>query len=148
MIGPAEVQNLIGCWWYNYDEGNFDELKKLLSDDAHFTCRTDSGTTEYEEFVRADIHGRDNVMAWQIDHRSNSGYPLRHNGTNIHIVGNDDETVFNSYIFVTNITDGRPFNISSGRFCGVIRREGNDLRLAKLEVVLDTMSSIAFKEAR
>ena len=148
MIGPAEVQNLIGCWWYNYDEVNFDELKQLLTDDAHFTCRTDSGTTEYEEFVRADIHGRDNVMAWQTDHRIHSGYPLRHNGTDIHIVGGVDETEFASYIFVTNITDGRPFCISSGRVCGVVRREADRLRIAKLEVVLDTMSSIAFNEVR
>ena len=146
MIGPAEVQNLIGCWWYNYDEGNFDELEKLLTEDVHFSCRTDSGATEYEEFVRADVHGRDNVMAWQTDHRRNSGYPLRHNGANIHIVSNDDETTFASYIFVTNITEGRPFNISSGRFCGAVRRETSGLRMSRLEVVLDTMSSVVFNE--
>ncbi len=54
MIEPAAVQDLVARWWWNYDEGNFDVLTLLLTDDVHFSCRTDSGTTDYEEFVRAD----------------------------------------------------------------------------------------------
>ena len=82
-VDTAAVHELLGRWWFNYDEGNFDVLAQLLTDDAHFTCRTDTGTTDYEEFVRCDLRGRDEVMAWQTDHRSNSPYPLRHNCTNV-----------------------------------------------------------------
>ena len=32
MIEPAELQDLVARWWWNYDEGNFDVLKGLLTD--------------------------------------------------------------------------------------------------------------------
>ena len=109
MIEPAQVQDLVARWWWNYDEGNFDVLTGLLTDDVHFSCRTDTGTTDYEEFVRADYSGRDAVMAWQTDHRRNSPYPLRHNGTNVHITEQrGDEARFSSYIFVSQIVGGGP----------------------------------------
>ena len=107
MIEPAQVQDLVARWWWNYDEGNFDVLTGLLTDDVHFSCRTDTGTTDYEEFVRADHTGRDAVMAWQTDLRVNSPYPLRHNGTNVHITEQrGDEASFSSYIFVSQIAGG------------------------------------------
>ena len=63
--------------------------------------------TDYEEFVRADHRGRDAVMTWQTDHRLHSPYPLRHNGTNVHIVEQlGDEARFTSYIFVSQIVGG------------------------------------------
>ena len=86
MIEPSAIQDLVSRWWFNYDEGNFKVLGGLLTEDVHFSCRTDSGATDYEEFVRADYTGRDAVMAWQTDHREHSPYPLRHNGTNVHVV--------------------------------------------------------------
>ena len=56
MIGAAEVQDLVGRWWWNYDEGHFDGPRgSLLTDDVHFSCRTDTGTTDYEELVHADV---------------------------------------------------------------------------------------------
>ena len=61
-IDGAAVHELLGRWWFNYDEGNFDVLAELLTEDAHFTCRTDTGTTDYEEFVRSDLRGRAEVM--------------------------------------------------------------------------------------
>src|ERR1700704_4788498 len=101
MIELAQLQNLVGRWWFNYDEGNFKVLEDLLTDDVHFSCRSDSGATDYEEFVRADYDGRDEVMAWQTDHRIRSPYPLRHNGTNVHFVEQrGNEATFASYIFV------------------------------------------------
>ena len=106
-IDGAAVHELLGRWWFNYDEGNFDALAELLTDDAHFTCRTDTGTTDYEEFVRSDLRGRAEVMAWQTDHRINSPYPLRHNAANVHVVEHHgDEATFASYIFVTQIVEG------------------------------------------
>jgi len=146
MIEPSAVQDLVARWWWNYDEGNFDVLTSLLTDDVHFSCRTDTGTTDYEEFVRADYSGRDAVMAWQTDHRLHSPYPLRHNGTNVHIVARDgDEAAFASYIFVSQIVGGVS-PLSTAIVNGRVRRDGDALLLAELHVVLDTMESKPFNE--
>jgi hypothetical protein len=146
MIEPGAVQDLVGRWWWNYDEGNFDVLAGLLTDDAHFSCRTDTGTTDYEEFVRADHSGRDAVMAWQTDHRRHSPYPLRHNGTNVHVVEHDGaEARFSSYIFVSQIVGGVS-PLSTAIVNGRVRRVGGVLLLSELEVVLDTMDSKPFAE--
>ncbi len=147
MIEPAELQDLVGRWWWNYDEGNFDVLESLLTDDVHFSCRTDSGTTDYEEFVaRRLLADGDAVMAWQTDHRLHSPYPLRHNGTNVHIVEQlGDEATFASYIFVSQIVGGVS-PLSTAIVNGRVRRQGDALLLAELEVVLDTTDSKPFIE--
>jgi len=44
VIEPAAVADLLSKWWFNYDEGHFDVLRDLLTDDVHFTCRTDTDT--------------------------------------------------------------------------------------------------------
>lgn len=147
MIDPGTIQDLVSRWWWNYDQGNFDVLAGLLTSDMHFSCRTDSGTTDFEEFVRVDATGREAVMAWQTDHRINSPYPLRHNGTNIHVVEQgDDGTTFASYIFVTQIVDGAVANLSSAIVNGAVRMEEGVLRIAQLEVVLDTTNSVPFRD--
>jgi len=146
MIEAAAIQDLIGRWWFNYDEANFTVLEELLTGDAHFSCRTDSGSTDYEEFVRADYSGRDAVMAWQTDHRLNSPYPLRHNGTNVHVVEQrGDEATFTSYIFVSQIVDGVS-PLSTAIVNGAVRRDGGSLRISELEVVLDTIASKPLNE--
>jgi hypothetical protein len=146
MIEPAAIQDLVGRWWFNYDEGNFQVLEELLTDDVHFSCRTDSGTTGYEDFVRADHTGRDDVMAWQTDHRLKSPYPLRHNGTNVHVVEQRGaEATFASYIFVSQIVGGVA-PLSTGIVNGTVRLYGDELRLAAFEVVLDTADSKPFNE--
>ena len=146
MIEPAAIQDLVSRWWWNYDEGNFKVLGELLTEDVHFSCRTDTGTTDYEEFVRADHRGRDAEMTWQTDHRLHSPYPLRHNGTNVHIVEQlGDEARFTSYIFVSQIVGGVS-PLSTAIVNGVARREGEALLLAELEVVLDTMDSKPFTD--
>jgi hypothetical protein len=147
VIDDALVQALLGRWWFNYDEGNFAELKDLLTDDARFTCRTDTGATDYEEFVRADLAGRDEVVAWQTEHRQASPYPLRHNATNVHVVGQRrDEASAASYIFVTHIAGGAVANLSTGTVRATVRRQGDEVRIAALHVVLDTRSSVPFTE--
>jgi hypothetical protein len=147
MIEIAAIQELLGKWWWNYDEGHFDVLTGLLTDDAHFSCRTDTGTTDYEEFVRADYHGRDEVMAWQTDHRINSPYPLRHNGTNIHVgEQRGSEATFASYIFVSQIAGGGVSPLSTAIVRGTVRAVGDQLQIAELEVVLDTRESVLFKD--
>ncbi len=145
-IDGAAVHELLGRWWFNYDEGNFDVLAGLLTDDVHFTCRTDTGTTDYEEFVRSDLRGRAEVMAWQTDHRSNSPYPLRHNAANVHVVEDrGDEATFASYIFVTQIVEGVA-PLSTGIVTGTVRAELDGVRIAELNVVLDTMASVVFSQ--
>lgn len=144
-VGAAEVQDLVGKWWWNYDQGNFDVLARLLTEDVHFSCRTDTGTTDFEDFVRADLHGRDAVMAWQIEHRTNSPYPLRHNGTNVHLIEErDDATRFSSYILVTHIVARTITPLSTAIVNGTARRVGDAVLLADLEVVLDTRDSVVF----
>jgi hypothetical protein len=146
MIDPAAIQDLIGRWWFNYDEGNFDQLTCMLTNDAHFACRTDTGATDYEEFVRCDLRGRDPVMDWQRQHRLDSPYPLRHNGTNIHIVENTaTEATFVSYIFVTHIEDGVS-NLSTAIVRGAVRNDNGSPRIADLDVTLDTMPSKPLRE--
>jgi hypothetical protein len=146
MIEPAALQDLVSRWWFNYDEGNFKVLDELLTEDVHFSCRTDSGTTDYEEFVRADYRGRDQVMAWQTDHRLRSPYPLRHNGTNVHVVEQrGNEATFASYIFVSQIAGGVS-PLSTAIVNGTVRLDGDALRIAELEVVLDTTESKPFDE--
>jgi hypothetical protein len=149
-IAPADLQDTIARWWWNYDEGNFDVLSSLLTEDVHFTCRTDTGTTDFEEFVRADARGRDTVMHWQSEHRKNSPYPLRHNGTNVHIVEQrGDEASFASYIHVTQVVDLQVVGLPAGIVTGVVRQEPDGvLRIAALEVVLDTMTSRPFADVR
>jgi hypothetical protein len=145
-IQIAEVLELVGRWWWSYDEARFDVLTELLTDDAHFTCRTDTGKTDYEEFVRADIRGRDDVMAWQRQHRLDSPYPLRHHGTDVHLTARrGSEAEFSSYIFVTQILDGVS-NLSTAIVHGTVRHDGDALRLAALHVVLDTETSKPLRE--
>jgi hypothetical protein len=145
MIDPGAVTNLLTSWWFDYDQGNFAAWPEYFTADAHFSCRSDSGRTDYEEFIRADVRGRDELLAWQEDHRRNSPYPLRHNGTNIHVTHDDDrEADFRSYLFVTQIVGGAVSTLSTGIVLGSVREEDGALRIADLRVVLDTIDSEVF----
>jgi hypothetical protein len=147
MIATAEVAELLGRWWLGYDEGRFDVLDSLLTEDAHFTCRTDTGKTDYEDFVRADHRGRPAIMAWQTRHRLDSPYPLRHMGVNVHVTGRrGDEAEFSSYLFVTHVVAGCVTNLSTALVTGSARLEAGRARLSALHVVLDTRDSVPFRE--
>jgi hypothetical protein len=149
VIEPAALQDLVARWWFNYDEGNFDVLAALLTDDARFRCRTDTGTTDFEEFVRADVSGRDEFLRWQAAHRLDSPYPLRHHGTNVHIVEQrGTEATFASYIHVTQVVDLQVTTVPAGIVRGAVRDDDGALRICDLEVVLDTMTSQLFRDVR
>jgi SnoaL-like domain len=149
VIEPAALQDLVARWWFNYDEGNFGVLASLLTDDVHFACRTDTGTTDFEDFVRADVRGRDDVMRWQSAHRLDSPYPLRHHGTNVHLGEQRGvEATFASYIHVTQVVDLQVVSIPGGIVRGAVRQETDALRISTLEVVLDTMTSQSFRDLR
>jgi hypothetical protein len=147
LIDLAAVQNLIASWWFDYDQGNFPVWPRYFTVDAHFTCQSDSGATDYEEFIRADLNGRDQVLAWQIDHRKNSPYPLRHNATNVHIASTSDGAArYRSYLFVTTIVDGLVSNTASGLCLGTVRDE-DTLKIAEMRVILDCTNSELFSAA-
>jgi hypothetical protein len=147
MIAPWEVQELISRWWFAYDQGQFDELDLLVTEDVHFTVRTDTGKTDFEEFVNADVHGKVDVMIWQTEHRLDSPSPLRHNGTNVHLAGTHGEDVlFRSYIFVTQIVGGQVSNLSTGIVTGSVRSAADQLKISSLHVVLDTEGSRTLRD--
>jgi hypothetical protein len=149
MIESAALQDLLGAWWFNYDEGNFDALADRLTEDVRFTVRTDTDTVAWAEFARGEARGRDEVMAWQIQHRRDSPYPLRHHGTNVHVVEQGDASAtFASYIHVTHVVDEMPAGIPGGVVTGAVREEGGRLRIAELHVVLDTEASRAFSAVK
>ena len=147
MIQTHDVSELLSRWWFVYDEALFDEWPEMFTTDAWFTCRTDTGATDFEEFVRADVRGRDEMLAWQTEHRKNSPHPLRHNGENIHLTAaSDTDATFRSYIWVTQVQNGFPTPLSTAVVTGKVEIEGGELRLAELHVALDTQDSIALNE--
>jgi SnoaL-like domain len=144
----VEVQSLLAGWWFDYDQGNFDEWPRYFAEDAHFSCRSDSQATPFEEFVSADVRGRDEVLAWNREHRSQSPYPLRHNGTNIHLdsIG-EGRATFRSYIFVTHVVGGGIAPLASGICRGAVRLEDGALRISDLRLMLDFTESQTFTSA-
>ena len=142
MIDHADLMQLMHHWWFAYDNAIYDEWPSMFTADAHFICRTDTGTTAYEEFVRADVTGRDAVLAWQTQHRQDSPHPLRHHGTDVHVAGERGaDTLFRSYIWVTQIVGGSPSPLSTAIVTGAVRVEDGALRISELIVTLDTADS-------
>lgn len=147
MIDLSSVQNLIHGWWFDYDQANFDAWDAYFADDARFSCRSDSGESAIEEFLRADLKGRAEVVAWHVPHRRNSPYPLRHNATNVHLTEvRGDEADFRSYLFVTTVVGGAVVSSASGLCLGTTRIEGGSPRFAAMEVVLDLTDSRTLAE--
>jgi len=147
MIEPADAQQLISKWWFAYDNALFDEWPAMWTSDAHFSCRSDTGQTAFEEFVTADARGREAVLAWQTDHRLHSPHPLRHGGENVHIVdATESRAGFRSYIRVSQIVDGAVSHLSTGIVHGALAVEDGVLKIADLNVVLDTEDSSVLAE--
>lgn len=148
MVAVPAVQNLVASWWFDYDRGAFDAFPDYFTSDSRFVCRSDTGDNEFEEYFKADESGHDAVVKWQIDHRKQGPYPLRHNGTNVHITAVDGgEAVFRSYVFVTQIVDGLVNNLSSGVCVGRAREEDGVLRFSEMQVILDYLDSTQFDAA-
>ena len=148
MVTLPEVQNLLAGWWFDYDQGNFEVWHRYFTEEAYFSCRSDSQATLFEDFVTADVRGREAVVAWNIEHRSQSPYPLRHNGTNIHLVSSDEEACkFRSYIFVTQIAGGGVAPLASGICLGAAHVEEGQLRISDLRLMLDFADSQVFCSA-
>jgi hypothetical protein len=143
----AEITELLAQWWHRYDEGQIAELAPYLTEDATFRTRTDTGTTDWEEFVRSDLRGRDEILAWQEGHRAASPHPLRHMTLNVAVDRSEGDTAdFRSYLLVTQVLGGCPAPIPSGVLWGTARRTDAGLQLRHFELVLDTQESIPLQD--
>lgn len=146
-ITAAEAGELVSRWWFTYDQGETDRFGEFFADDVVFTVGVDDPTVAWAEFATAERSGFDEVVAWQTEHRLDSPSPLRHHSSNFHLTGGaGDEVTFASYILVNHIVDEFPAMLPSGVVRGTVRRVGEELRLARLDVVLDVRSSTALRE--
>lgn len=146
-ITLSELQEFIASYWYAYDEANYDEMAAAKAEDMRFITRSDSGASPFEELMSPELHGRDAVMEWLVDHRKQSPYPLRHHTTNLYRTGTKEDTVLaRFYIFVNQIANFVPFAVSSGVADVAVRRGANGLEFVEMNMVLDTTNSVLLSE--
>lgn len=149
QITLPEVQEFIASFWYHYDQGQFDELATFIADDMQYLSRSDSGQCPFEELLAAELNGGTEVLAWLSQHRDENPYPLRHHATNVFRTGTDGgATLVRFYLYVNQVTNNVPFDVSSGVVDVAIRRAGDALVLSSITVVLDAEDSIPFAEHR
>lgn len=146
-LSLSDVQEFLAGFWYHYDQGHFDELAVRIGDEMEYVSRSDSGDCPFEELLAAELHGGAETLAWLIQHRNENPYPLRHHVTNVFRTGGDgDVTTVRFYLYVNQVTNNVPFDVSSGVVDAGIRRGENGLVLTSLSVVLDAEDSIPFAE--
>jgi len=153
-ISFADALEVLSRWWVDYDEGRLDRFADHFTADAVFTVAVSDPTVAWAEFATASVEGRDTVVAWQSEHRLDSPSPLRHHLTNVHLASDtsvepaDGEVAFGSYLLVNQVVDEMPNLLPSGVANGVLRREADRVRIARMDLVLDTLASIALRERR
>lgn len=142
-ITLPELQEFIASFWYHYDEADYDALAASYTEDVRYVTRSDSGASPFEELMSPELIGRDAVLEWLSEHRTQSPYPLRHHATNLHRTGSDgDVTRARFYIFVNQIADFVPFAVSSGVVNVGVRRGAEGLQFAEMDVILDATNSV------
>lgn len=148
-ITLPEIQEFIASFWYHYDQGEFDALRAWVADEMQYLSRSDSGNCPFEELLAAEVHGGPETLAWLSKHRDENPYPLRHHATNLFRTGTDGEvTTARFYLYVNQVTNNVPFDVSSGVVDVGIRRAGDGLQLTSMKVILDAEDSIPFAEHR
>ncbi|WP_407688020.1 nuclear transport factor 2 family protein [Mycobacterium sp. HUMS_1102779] len=146
-ITLPELQEFIAGFWYHYDEAHYDVLVASYAEDVRYLTRSDSGASPFEELMSPELTGRDAVMEWLSEHRTQSPYPLRHHATNVHRTGTDgDVTRARFYIFVNQIANFVPFAVSSGVVDVGVRRGADGLQFTEMDVVLDATNSVLLSE--
>jgi SnoaL-like domain len=141
------IHEFVHRYWYHYDEGLLDVIATMTSDDCELRSRTERGDHPYEEFIASHSQGQEAAMAWTKQHRQFSPYPLRHQAANVFVAAERGEEVdVISYLFVTQIVDRSPSNLSTAVVTWTLRRgaEGS-YQLVDQEVVLDSIESAAFE---
>lgn len=146
-ISLPEVQEFIAGFWYHYDQGHFDELAVRIGDEMEYHSRSDSGACPFEELLAAELHGGAETLAWLTQHRLENPYPLRHHATNVYRTGRSDGprgevTTARFYLYVNQITNNVPFDVSSGVVDVGIRRGEGGLVFTSMNVVLDAEDSV------
>nr|WP_090340075.1 nuclear transport factor 2 family protein [Mycolicibacterium malmesburyense]CRL68990.1 hypothetical protein CPGR_01061 [Mycolicibacterium malmesburyense] len=146
-ITLSEVQEFIAAFWYHYDQGHFAELGARLGDEMEYLSRSDSGNCPFEDLLAAELHGKDETLAWLTQHRNENPYPLRHHATNVFRTGVEgDVTTARFYLYVNQVTNNVPFDVSSGVVDVGIRRAGDGLVFTSMTVILDAEDSVTFSE--
>jgi hypothetical protein len=150
-ITLSEVQEFIAGFWYHYDQGHFDELGARIGDEMEYLSRSESGHCPFEDLLAAELHGGAATLDWLTAHRNENPYPLRHHATNIFRTGTDtgphgDVTAVRFYLYVNQITNSVPFDVSSGVVDAGVRRGADGLVFTSLNVVLDAEDSIPFAD--
>lgn len=149
QITLPEIQEFIASFWYHYDQGQFDVLGSYIAEELTYLSRSDSGNCPFEELLAAELSGGAATLAWLSKHRDENPYPLRHHATNIFRTGTDGQvTNVRFYLYVNQVTNNVPFDVSSGVVDVGIRRAGDNLVLTSMTVVLDAEDSIPFAEHR
>jgi hypothetical protein len=147
-VSLAELQEFIAEFWFHYDEAHFDELSARFADDVHYMSRSDTGACPFEELLSADLHGREATMAWMVDHRNASPYPLRHMALNIFRSGADGDVIrARFYLLVSHITNSVPFVNSTATLNVGVARGPRGLHFTSMESVLDTQESVPLTDA-
>ncbi|PRC45136.1 polyketide cyclase [Mycobacterium sp. ITM-2017-0098] len=148
-ITLPEVQEFIAGFWYHYDQGHFAELATRIGDEMEYVSRSDSGDCPFEELLAAELHGGAETLAWLTQHRDENPYPLRHHATNVFRFGIEgDVTKVRFYLYVNQVTNNVPFDVSSGVVDVGIRRSERGLVFTSMSVVLDAEDSIPFAQFR
>lgn len=146
-ITLSEVQEFIAGFWYHYDQGHFDELASRIGEEMEYVSRSESGACPFEDLLAAELHGGAETLAWLTQHRNENPYPLRHHATNIFRIGSEgDVTNVRFYLYVNQVTNNVPFDVSSGVVEVGIRRADHGLVFTSMSVVLDAEDSIPFAE--
>jgi len=146
-ITLSEVQEFVATFWFHYDQGHFAELGRRIGDEMEYLSRSESGSCPFEELLAAELHGSAETLAWLTEHRNENPYPLRHHATNVFRTGTDgDVTTARFYLYVNQITNAVPFDVSSGVVDVGIRRGEHGLVFTFMKVVLDADDSIPFAE--
>lgn len=149
QITLPEAQEFIASFWYHYDQGQFDVLSTYISDEMTYLSRSDSGNCPFEDLLAAELNGGAETLEWLSKHRDENPYPLRHHATNVFRTGTKSEvTNVRFYLYVNQVTNNVPFDVSSGVVDIGIRRVGENLVLTSMTVVLDAEDSIPFAEHR
>jgi hypothetical protein len=120
-----------------------------MGDEMAYLSRSDSGNCPFEELLAAELSGGAETLAWLARHRNENPYPLRHHATNIFRTGsNGPVTNVRFYLYVNQITNNIPFDVSSGVVDVGIRRAENGLVFTSMTVLLDAEDSVPFAEYR
>ena len=142
MVDLPTASNLLASWWFDYDSVSSESWPVYFTGDASFACRSDSGQSPVEDMLRADLRGRDEVVAWHKAHRRMSPYPLRHHVTNVHLTAvRAQEADYRCYLLVTTMAGGRVVSSASGLCLGTIRLDDGAARFADMQVILDFIDS-------